>query len=263
MCKRRKIADSSFIIDEVDEHNTKMLPQHSSESSSEIRSNNENAFTAPESTHYIDVMILFRFDDHDLPFILRNVIIQDRRLLTLLEYGLPSWVIFLQSYPVFCKVYRPWMCPLARVLYILVSVATVLIGFFDLYKNVPVLKVTASRLCGPFFDWIESWEMISRIKCLGTMLFLHNLEIAVEWFVMTSKTAKSVFMVLTKPLVGPIIEFMDFLDPLRMICLEVAGGLTAIIWNVIESTCNVVMSMVNLVLWPFWVVLSVTWGFGT
>ncbi|KAC9767784.1 hypothetical protein E3N88_45284 [Mikania micrantha] len=59
-----------------------------------------------------------------------------------------------------------------------------LIGFYDLYKNIPVLKATASRLFGPLFDWIETWEMVSRIKYLGTMLFLHNAEKAIMWLLM-------------------------------------------------------------------------------
>ncbi|KVH93095.1 hypothetical protein Ccrd_004861 [Cynara cardunculus var. scolymus] len=144
---------------------------------------------ADEATQYRDVLLLFRFNDRDLPFELQKIIMSDLRLLTLLEAGLPSWVIFSQSYPVFCHIYRPWMCPLARALYVVISLVTVVIGFYDLYKNVPVLKATAARLCGPLFGWIETWEMVSRIKYLGTMLFLHNFEKAVKWFLMMTRTA--------------------------------------------------------------------------
>ena len=77
-----------------------------------------NFETAMDATQYRDVLILFRFNDHDLPFKLKEIITSDLRLLTLLEAGLPSWVIFLQSYPGFCHLYRPWMCPLARTLYV-------------------------------------------------------------------------------------------------------------------------------------------------
>lgn len=132
------------------------------EETGNFETNPSNCENAAEATQYMDVLILFRFNDHDLPFTLRKIIMSDLRLLTLLEAGLPSWVIFLQSYPGFCHLYRPWMCPLARALYVLISVVTVLIGFYDLYKNVPVLKATASRLFGPLFDWIETWEMITR-----------------------------------------------------------------------------------------------------
>lgn len=70
------------------------------------------------------------------------------------------------------------MPPLFRIFYTLISLITVIIGFYDLYKNVyvPLLKATASRLCGPLFKWIEAWDRISRIRYLGTMAFLRNLE---------------------------------------------------------------------------------------
>ncbi|MBA0847766.1 hypothetical protein Goshw_022925, partial [Gossypium schwendimanii] len=165
--KRKNVTKATSTGVEVDLHceETQRQAENSSDNSTE---------NAVEATLYRDVLLLFRFDDRDLPFKLQQIITPDLRLLRLLEAGLPSWVLFLQSYPGFCHIYRPWMCPLARALYVLISVITVVIGFYDLYKNVPVLKATAARLCGPLFDWIETWEMVSRIKYLGTMLFLHN-----------------------------------------------------------------------------------------
>ncbi|KAJ6390232.1 hypothetical protein OIU77_024452 [Salix suchowensis] len=174
---------------------------------------------------YRDILILFRFNDHDLPFKLKQVVMSDLRLLTLLEAGLPSWVLFLQSYPGFCHLYRPWMCPLARALYVLISVITVLIGFFDLYKNVPVLKATASSLFGPLFDWIETWEMVSRIKYLGTMLFLHNFEKAATWFLMVTHSTRSCLSVFTQTLVEPLAEILGFFLPLWDIFIELSGAL--------------------------------------
>ncbi|GAU38379.1 hypothetical protein TSUD_147470 [Trifolium subterraneum] len=174
--KRRKLMNSFSSEVDVDSYseaeidNSLNCSQRSSSASDD----------SVETTQYSDALLSFRFNDHDLPFKFRDVIVSDLRLLTLLEAGLPSWVIFLQSYPVLCNLYRPWMCPLARLLYVLMSFVTVLIGFYDLYKNVPVLKATASRICGPFFDWIETWEMVSRVKYLGTMLFLHNFQKAVS-----------------------------------------------------------------------------------
>uniref|UniRef100_A0A5B7AF70 Uncharacterized protein n=1 Tax=Davidia involucrata TaxID=16924 RepID=A0A5B7AF70_DAVIN len=206
--KRRKVIKSISTGVEVDIYSEEThgeivdSPTHSQTCASDCDD-------AVEATQYRDVLILFRFNDRDLPFKLREIIMSDLRLLTLLESGLPSWVIFLQSYPGFCHLYRPWMCPLARALYVMISVVTVLIGFYDLYKNVPVLKATASRLCGPLFDWIETWEMISRIKYLGTMLFLHNFEKAVKWFLTITRTTRSFLSVLTEPMAAPLVEFMD------------------------------------------------------
>lgn len=214
------------------------------------------------ATTYKDVLILFRFNDPYLPFKLKEIIMVDLRLLTLLEYGLPSWAIFLQSYPVFCQIYRPWMCPLARALYVLMSVITVLIGFYDLYKNVPLLKATASRLFGPFFDWIETWEMISRIKYLGTMLFLQNFEKAVRWLLRITHATKSLFSFLMAPIAEPIMEIVEFVLPLWNICLETAAEICSLLWFVLDYSYSMVMSTLTIVIWPLWFGASIVWSIG-
>lgn len=214
---------------------------------------------AIEPTQYRDVLILFRFSDRDLPFKLKQIIMSDLRLLTLLEAGLPSWVLFLQSYPGFCHIYRPWMCPLARALYVLISAVTVIIGFYDLYKNVPVLKATASRLCGPLFDWIETWEMVSRIKYLGTMLFLHNFQKAVKWFLMVTQTTRTFFSYLILPLREPLMEFVQFLVPLWTVLNKTAESAFTVIITVIEFSCNLVGDLVNIILLPMWFIVTNIW----
>lgn len=217
---------------------------------------------AVEATQYKDVLILFRFNDRDLPFKLREVIVSDLRLLTLLEAGLPSWVIFLQSYPVFCNLYRPWMCPLARVLYVLISFVTVIIGFYDLYKNVPVLKATASHICGPLFDWIETWEMASRIKYLGTMLFLHNFQKAVKWFLAFTHATRSFFSYLVQPLAEPLVEFFEFLLPSCNMLYKIVESICSVVWIGIETSYDLVGDLLELLLWPFWSVLTLIWSIG-
>ncbi|MCL7035409.1 hypothetical protein MKW94_024282 [Papaver nudicaule] len=210
-----------------------------------------------EATKHRDVLILFRFNDHDLPFKLRQIIMSDLRLLTLLESGLPSWVIFLQSYPLFCHLYRPWMCPVARALYVLISVVTVVIGFYDLYKNVPVLKATVSSVFGPLFDWIETWEMLSRIKYLGTMLFLHNFEKAIKWFLMVTRSFKSFFSVLTQPFAGPLMELVEVILPFWNGCFQAVESFFTVIWVLIDSSCGLVMKIIQMLLSPLWFILSV------
>ncbi|XP_072978593.1 uncharacterized protein [Typha angustifolia] len=266
--KRRKIMKSNKGT-EVDEDNVEAYseivssPTFSVSSSSMLSSDSESMGPVFEATIYKDVLILFRFNDHDLPFKLKEIIMSDLRLLTLLEYGLPSWVIFLQSYPVFCQIYRPWMCPLARALYVLISIITVLIGFYDLYKNVPLLKATASRLFGPFFDWIETWEMVSRIKYLGTMLFLHNFEKAVKWFLMITRATKTVLSVLTKPVAGPIMELMEFILPFWNLCAEMVDNVSSIMWVVLGSSCSFIMGTLQVIVWPFWLVFSTVLNIAT
>ncbi|XAR68130.1 hypothetical protein NMG60_11003152 [Bertholletia excelsa] len=217
---------------------------------------------AVEASRYKDVLIQFRFNDCNLPFELRDIFMSDLRLLTLLESGLPSWVIFLQSYPGFCHLYRPWIYPMARTLYVLISLVTVVIGFYDLYKNIPILKASASRLFGPLFDWIETWEMVSRVTYLGTMLFLHNLEKAVRWFLMTTRTFRSFILILTEPMQGPLMEFMDFILPLWNIHIETVESICSMFWTVVESSFSLVDDLVEMVLLPVWFLLSYSWTIG-
>ncbi|KAA8526546.1 hypothetical protein F0562_008251 [Nyssa sinensis] len=258
--KRRKFIKPIGTRVEVDTYSEETpgkiidLPTHSQTSCA------SDCEDAVEATQYRNVLILFRFNDRDLPFKLREIIMSDLRLLTLLESGLPSWVIFLQSYPGFCHLYRPWMCPLARALYVMISVVTVLIGFYDLYKNVPVLKATASRLCGPLFDWIETWEMISRIRCLGTMLFLQNFQKALKWFLMITRPTRSFLSIVTEPMAPPLLAFMDFLLPFWNTCMQVLEDLCSIIWTVIGSSCNLLENLIEIVLLPMWFILSVIWS---
>ncbi|XP_071727104.1 uncharacterized protein [Rutidosis leptorrhynchoides] len=217
---------------------------------------------ATEPTQYRDVLLLFRFNDRDLPFELQKIIMSDLRLLTLLEAGLPTWVIFFQSYPVFIHIYRPWMCPLARALYVSMSFVTVIIGFYDLYKNVPVLKATASRLFGPLFDWIETWEMVSRIKYLGTMLFLHNAEKAIMWFFMMTRTFRSLFSVITQPLVAPFMVVLDVTFPFWNVFVQKGERLYSLICVLIGTSWNLVDKVLDVLLLPVWYISSAICNFG-
>ncbi|KAK7860585.1 hypothetical protein CFP56_036802 [Quercus suber] len=252
--KRRKVMKS------ISDRELDIFPEQIQRGNDDSLENFEDALAA---TEYRDVLILSRFNDRDLPFKLRQIIMSDLRLLTLLEAGLPSWVIFLQSYPGFCHLYRPWMCPLARALYVLISVVTVLIGFYDLYKNVPVLKATASRLCGPLLDWIETWEMVSRIKYLGTMLFLHNFEKAVTWFLTITRTIRSFLSVCTQPLAEPFLDFFENFLPMWNVLIEVLQSFCSVIWVVIESSINLVENLVEILLSPLWFSLSLVWSIAT
>ncbi|CAN6462754.1 unnamed protein product [Victoria cruziana] len=189
--------------------------------------------TVFDATQYGNSLLQFRFNDRDLPFKLKEIITPNLRLLTLLELGLPSWALFFQSYPVFVRIYRPWMKPLVRILYVVASVVTVLIASYDLYKNVPVFRATAALLFKPLFDWIESWDMISRIKYVATMLFLHHLE--------------------------PLFEVAEFLVPFWSAFVGVLEETCSSIWIVLEATYVAAVDLVELVLWPVQSLLSMIW----
>ncbi|CAI9090237.1 OLC1v1024970C8 [Oldenlandia corymbosa var. corymbosa] len=259
-CKRRKLmksmnADTEFDLFSDDNNSESVASPVCSPGS---HANDHEDIVEP--SEYRDVLILFRFNDHDLPFRLKDIIVSDLRLLTLLEAGLPSWVLFLQSYPVFCHIYRPWMCPLARALYVFISVVTVLIGFYDLYKNVPLLKATASHLFGPLFDWIETWEMITRIRYLGTMLFLHNFQKAVKWFLTMTGSVRSIISVIAQPMAGPLLDFLDFFLPLWNICIQVVESFFSVFWTVIESSSSLIADLTEMLLMPLWWISSILWS---
>ncbi|CAL5096643.1 unnamed protein product [Urochloa decumbens] len=206
------------------------------------RARAESHFVAP--AQYSDTLILFRFRDSLLPLKLRQIIMSDIRLLTLLESGLPPWVIVFQSYPLLCQLYRPWMRPLARSLYLLASLATLLIGFYDLYKNVPLLKSAAARICGPLFGWIERWDMVTRIQYLGTILFLRNLRKCLQSLVALLRAARAVVRAVAAPLV-------DAAWPALAACAQLGGVVVeglAPAWGVLVDVAEVVWAPFDLVL---------------
>lgn len=215
-----------------------------------------------ETETYGDVLIVFKFKDPMLPFELQKIVTADSGLLKMLESGLPSWVIFLQSYPIFCQLYRPWMRPLCGTIYFVVSVVTVLIGFYDLYKNVPILKATAARLCGPLFEWIEAWEMKSRLKYLGTMLVLQNFEKAFRWLFMTVRAVRQLCLLLMRPLEEPLAMLVEVLLPAWSLLLGVLTGSWSLLSMTLSSVYLTFSSLIQFMIWPFCVLLSSVWNLG-
>ncbi|KAM3300894.1 hypothetical protein ACQJBY_041761 [Aegilops geniculata] len=209
----------------------------------------EEAPTQMQMQHYSysDTLLLFRSRDAALPFKLRQIITSDIRLLTLLESGLPSWVIFLQSYPVLCHMYRPWMRPLARSLYVMASLVTVIIGFYDLYKNVPLLKSAAARICGPLFEWIETWDMVTRIQYLGTILFLRNLRKFMQGLLTLLHAARALLRVMLAPLADlGLCQLLATLGLLATHAWRLVVDLAEVVWDVVlDCVAGLVTS-----LWP-------------
>ncbi|KAI5067264.1 hypothetical protein GOP47_0017792 [Adiantum capillus-veneris] len=208
---------------------------------------------------YTDTLLIFRFCDPILPYKLKDIITADQTLLKMLESGLPSWVIFLQSYPVFRSLYRPWMRPLAKTLYILVSIVTVIIGFYDLYKNVPVLKATAARICGPFFEWIEAWEMVSRVKYLGTVLFLQNWEKAFRWLLLVFSTIRKLSNLIFQPLLEPLEDLAEIVWPAWNAILDAVWGLVSLLWMTCMSIYEYTNFILQLIVLPFiWLLTAIS-----
>ena len=60
----------------------------------------------------------------------------DERLLKLYESGLPAWAVHM---PLWGLCYRPWLRKATYALFVCVSVFSMVMGFYDLLKNVPFL----------------------------------------------------------------------------------------------------------------------------
>lgn len=60
----------------------------------------------------------------------------NEHLLKLYESGLPAWAVHMPYYGLF---YRPWMRTVTWLLFLAISMFSLIMGFYDLYKNVPYL----------------------------------------------------------------------------------------------------------------------------
>ncbi len=87
--------------------------------------------------------IVAYFDDPILPYALKEVINipENKELLKLYEASLPSWTVVLAQY----GYYKPWFRFAVRYIIFLASLITMALGFWDLYKNVPVFKNLISK----------------------------------------------------------------------------------------------------------------------
>ena len=82
------------------------------------------------------------------------------RLLQLYESGLPAWAVFLPSYGLY---YRPWLRTATWLAFVLVSVFSMALGFWDLWRNVPYLRTalaTAFRPAAIAFEWLEAHTQV-------------------------------------------------------------------------------------------------------
>ncbi len=61
----------------------------------------------------------------------------DERLLHLYEGGLPTWAIYA---PKVGLPYRPWLRTVTWLLFVAVSVFSLLSGFYDLYRHFPAFE---------------------------------------------------------------------------------------------------------------------------
>lgn len=120
-------------------------------------------------TEYSNIMLLAYFDDPLIPYFMQGLVKREgnKRLLRMYENGLPSWAVFLPSYGLF---YRPWMRTVMTFLIFCVSLSTMLLGFYDLYKHIPLLRSTLFSVFGPLLEWFEQAIVLRLSFLLGYLL---------------------------------------------------------------------------------------------
>ncbi|CAI5976875.1 unnamed protein product [Closterium sp. NIES-65] len=214
------------------------------------------ALRAPPTTiTYPDTLLLFRFTHPHLPAALADVITTDQRLLHQLESGLPAWAVFLQSCAGLSALYRPWMRPLVAYACFIVSLVTVLIGFYDLYKNIPVLQEMLARMLGPIWSVVGTWDMGTRLRYLGTILFLQNWERAFKWLSSSWKVIShglSLLSYLLSLLLRPFQHPCSLLSHAFLLCLS---KLLSTAWNLVSALRKLVTSsgrFLSYTMRPLW-----------
>ncbi|KAK9796342.1 hypothetical protein WJX73_010372 [Symbiochloris irregularis] len=131
------------------------------------------SWTAPACTFTACTLIIW-FTDPRLPDLLRPVIQGDEHLLKLYESGLPAWAVHMPHYGIF---YRPWMRTVTWLLFVAISIFSLIMGFYDLYKNVPYLDQVLRGLAGSLhlpastiFRWLDT-HVVVRLSILCAYLF--------------------------------------------------------------------------------------------
>lgn len=118
---------------------------------------------------YNNFTIVAYFEDPIFPFYIKNLLKKPKNkyLLTMYERGIPSWAQFLPSYGL---PYRPWMRRVMAVIIFMFSLITMLLGFYDLYKNIPQLRDFLSSHLGKCFETFEQAIVLRFSMLLGYII---------------------------------------------------------------------------------------------
>ena len=131
---------------------------------------NENLYVAAfHECEYSHFTIAAYFDDPIFPYFVKKMLRnpQNKYILTMYERGIPSWAQFLPSYGL---PYRPWMRRVMAVIIFIFSIITMLLGFYDLYKNIPQLREVLSSTFGSLFFTFEEAVILRLSVLLGYLI---------------------------------------------------------------------------------------------
>ena len=100
-----------------------------------------------------NVTVQAYFDDPLLPYRMREVIMmkENKQLLLHYETSLPSWAVVMATY----AYYQPWFRKFQYWFMMILSIITMMVGFFDLYKNLPFVKEFLKAYLSFIWDWLE------------------------------------------------------------------------------------------------------------
>mmetsp|Transcript_14389 Transcript_14389/g.26941 ORF Transcript_14389/g.26941 Transcript_14389/m.26941 type:complete len:552 (-) Transcript_14389:63-1718(-) len=129
--------------------------------------------TQPPEESVMEVLhnrtVNFRFDDPFLPYVLREVIHdpEHTNLLRLCEAGIPAWAIVLPKY---IGWYHRFMRHFVAVVAVVISCLSMLLGFYDLYKRIPLVRSLLKQSLGPLSQQLEELVVVRLSVLLGWML---------------------------------------------------------------------------------------------
>jgi len=213
----------------------------------------QSDYQPPIEYEHKNQMLMAYFDDPLFPYLMRDLLKTrgNKPLLRMYERGLPSWAMFLPSYGL---PYRPWMRKVMTVLIFLVSLFTMLLGFYDLYKNIPLLRETMQNTFGTLYQWLEDTCVIR----LGFLL---------TWIVSSSQFCQSfiaypfkLLFPVFSPLIPVVVCVLDLLgNSFLSVVLLLAKVVHGIAW-LFGTVLFAVRKVFTLPIDVSWGLLSVLWG---
>lgn len=152
------------------------------------------------------VVVQGYFDDPLLPYRMREVIMkkENKQLLRHYEASLPSWTVVMATY----AYYRPSFRKIQYWFMILISLMSMMIGFFDLYKNLPIVKPFLKMYMESIWDFLEDHVIFRMSFFLGYL------------FTRSAITANLAIYIMQLPLLGHISSMFEyFMLSLNMLTL--------------------------------------------
>jgi len=122
------------------------------------------------------------FDDPMLPYRMREVIVlnQNKQLLRHYETSLPSWAVVMATY----GYYRPSFRKFQYWFMMVISLISMMIGFFDLYKNLPIIKPLLITYMESIWNWLEDHVIFRMTFFMGYLFSQSSLTANVAIFLM-------------------------------------------------------------------------------